>query len=80
MAAICNFFLPGLGHLVLGKPFQGLIWFSLTVAGYLCFIVPGIALHLLSIIDAARQSQRDKINAVARGMSQALAEERKRGR
>ena len=80
MAAICNFFLPGLGHLILGKPFQGLLWLVLVIAGYICFIVPGIVLHIFCILDAARQSKRDSINAVATGMRQALEADRRRGR
>ena len=78
MAAICNFFLPGLGHLIIGKPVQGLIWFVLVVIGYLCFIFPGIVLHLFCIVDAARQSKRDNVIAVAKGVGQALAAERRR--
>ena len=79
MAAICSFFCPGLGHLILGKPIQGLLWFVITLIGYICFIVPGIVLHLICIVDAARQSQRDKINAVAKGMAQALSADRRGG-
>lgn len=69
MAALCNFFVPGLGHLILGKPVQGLLWFAIVLVGYLCLIVPGIVLHIICIIDAARASQRRHIDAVARGVA-----------
>lgn len=72
MAAFANFFCPGLGHLVLAKPFQALLWFVLVVIGYLCFIFPGIILHILCILDAARQSRRDAISAVQKGMERAM--------
>lgn len=77
MAGFCAFICPGLGHLVVGKPFQAILWFVLIVAGYFLFVVPGIVLHFISILDAARQSKRDAVSAVAKGMSAALAADRK---
>jgi len=52
IAAICSFFIPGLGQLVQGRPFIALIMFVL--AGMLWFILLGWMIHLWSIIDAAR--------------------------
>lgn len=34
MAAVLSFFVPGLGHLMLGKPFSGLFWFVVVAALY----------------------------------------------
>jgi TM2 domain-containing membrane protein YozV len=51
LAAICSFFIPGLGQLVQGRPFAALTQFVL--AGILwCFLL-GWIVHLWSIMDAA---------------------------
>ncbi len=34
MAAVLSFFIPGLGHLILGKPFSGLFWFVVMAGLY----------------------------------------------
>jgi len=51
LAAICSFFIPGLGQLVQGRPFAALIQFVL--AAILWFFLLGWLVHLWSIIDAA---------------------------
>jgi len=51
LAAICSFFIPGLGQLVQGRPFMALIQFVL--AGFLWFFLLGWIIHLWSILDAA---------------------------
>lgn len=71
MAGLCAFLFPGLGHLILGKPINALIWFALIVAGYFCLIVPGVILHIISIVDAARAGRRDQIKTIATAMRQA---------
>ena len=59
LAAICNFFIPGLGHLVQGRLLAAILFFVTVTVGYALWflivpaIVGGIA-HLWSIIDAAR--------------------------
>jgi TM2 domain-containing membrane protein YozV len=60
MAILLSLICPGLGHLYTGRMIQGLLLFVLTVAGYFCFIVPGIIIHLFVIVDAARDSNRKK--------------------
>jgi len=52
LAAICSFFIPGLGQLVQGRPFMALVHFVL--AAVLWLILLGWVIHLRSIIDAAR--------------------------
>lgn len=52
LAAICSFFIPGLGQLVQGRPLMALLHFVL--AGILWIIFLGWIIHLWSIIDAAR--------------------------
>ncbi|GAA4894016.1 hypothetical protein [Ferrimonas pelagia] len=59
IAAVCSFFIPGLGQLVQGRILAALIFFIVTLVGYAAWvliipaIIAGIA-HLWAIIDAAR--------------------------
>lgn len=52
IAAVCSFFIPGLGQLVQGRPFKALTHFVL--AGLLWLILLGWIVHLWSILEAAR--------------------------
>jgi TM2 domain-containing membrane protein YozV len=52
IAAVCSFFVPGLGQLVQGRLFAAVIQFVL--AAVLWFFLLGWLVHLWSIIDAAR--------------------------
>ncbi len=52
LAAICSFFIPGLGQLVQGRLLAAAIHFVL--ASVLWIIMLGWLVHLWSIIDAAR--------------------------
>jgi TM2 domain-containing membrane protein YozV len=56
IAAVCSFFVPGLGQLVQGRVVAAIIQFVL--AGALWVILMGWAVHLYSIIDAARYKAR----------------------
>lgn len=51
LAAICSFFIPGLGQLVQGRPIMALVHFVLAAALWLIWL--GWVVHLWSIIDAA---------------------------
>ena len=51
IAAVCSFFIPGLGQLVQGRVLKALVMFVL--AALLWFIFMGWIIHLWSIIDAA---------------------------
>lgn len=53
VAVILSFIIPGLGQLYKGQPINGLVWFVLTVAGYMAFIIPGILLHVCCVLGAA---------------------------
>lgn len=52
IAALASFFIPGLGQLIQGRLFAALIHFCL--AGVLWVFLLGWAIHLWSILDAAR--------------------------
>ncbi|MDJ0840777.1 MAG: hypothetical protein QNK37_29970 [Acidobacteriota bacterium] len=51
LAAICSFFIPGLGQLVQGRLLMAVVMFVL--AGFLWLFLLGWLIHLWSIIDAA---------------------------
>jgi TM2 domain-containing membrane protein YozV len=51
IAAVCSFFIPGLGQLVQGRFIKAVIMFCL--AGVMWFFLLGWLVHLWSIIDAA---------------------------
>jgi TM2 domain-containing membrane protein YozV len=51
IAALCSFFVPGLGQLVQGRVIAAICHFVL--AGLLWIVLLGWAVHLWSIIDAA---------------------------
>ena len=51
IAALCSFFIPGLGQLIQGRLLMAIIMFVL--AGVLWIVLLGWLIHLWSIIDAA---------------------------
>lgn len=51
IAALCSFFIPGLGQLVQGRLLMAIIHFVLAAALWL--ILLGWIIHLWSILDAA---------------------------
>lgn len=51
LAAICSFFIPGLGQLVQGRLLMAIVQFVL--AGILWYFLLGWIIHLWSILDAA---------------------------
>lgn len=52
LAALCSFFIPGLGQLLQGRLLMAILQFILAAA--LWFFLMGWIIHLWSIIDAAR--------------------------
>ena len=55
IAALCSFFIPGLGQLLQGRPVAALIQFIL--AAMLWWILLGWIIHLWSTLDAAVYSR-----------------------
>jgi TM2 domain-containing membrane protein YozV len=59
LAAVCSFFIPGLGQLVQGRLLPAFLFFVVVGIGYFfaVLIIPAVIgglIHLWSIIDAAR--------------------------
>lgn len=52
IAALCSFFVPGLGQLLQGRVFAALVHFVLT--GVLWVVALGWIMHIWSTISAAR--------------------------
>ena len=52
LAAVLSFFIPGLGQLYKGDVSRGVILFVLTVIGYVFLIIPGLFVHVITILDA----------------------------
>ena len=60
MAILLSFLCPGLGHLLNGRAFQGLLFFVLTAIAYCCLFVPGLLMHIFVILDAAKDAERKR--------------------
>lgn len=52
--ALLSFFVPGLGQICTGRVPAGLLWMMFTILGYIPLVIPGIILHILCIINAAK--------------------------
>jgi hypothetical protein len=57
IAALCSFFVPGLGQLIQGRLVRAIVQFVL--AGVLWFVLLGWVIHLWSVLDAALWKPRD---------------------
>ncbi len=56
LAAICSFFIPGLGQLVQGRLLMAIVMFVLAAALWIVWL--GWLIHLWSILDAALYKPR----------------------
>jgi TM2 domain-containing membrane protein YozV len=57
IAAVCSFFLPGLGQLVQGRPFMAL--FQICLSGILWFFfLGGWIVNIWSVLDAAMYKRK----------------------
>lgn len=54
-AALFSLFVPGLGQMLRGHLIRGFLWLIIVLIGYLCFVVPGLVLHLVCVIYAAKR-------------------------
>jgi hypothetical protein len=52
LAAVLSFFIPGLGQLYKGDIGRGIVLFVLTLIGYVLLIIPGVFVHVITILDA----------------------------
>ena len=54
IAAVLSLVIPGAGQMYKGQVGKGLFYLFVIVIGYALFIVPGLILHILCIVDATR--------------------------
>jgi TM2 domain-containing membrane protein YozV len=59
IAALCSFFIPGLGQLLQGRLLAAIIQFLL--AAVLWIVLLGWAIHLYSILDAALFKPKSRV-------------------
>jgi TM2 domain-containing membrane protein YozV len=57
LAAIVNIFIPGVGQLIQGRLLSGLFFLIATFIGYALLILPGIIMHIWTIVDAANYNK-----------------------
>ncbi len=59
IAAICSFFIPGLGQVYNGEGIlKGLLFYIGTIIGSLILVIPGLAIWLYGIYNAYTVAQR----------------------
>ena len=51
IAALCSFFIPGLGQLIQGRPFAALFYFVIDVILWIFLL--GWLMHIFACLDAA---------------------------
>jgi TM2 domain-containing membrane protein YozV len=56
-AALFSAFIPGAGHVYTGRVVAAVLWFLVVSMGYV-LILPGLILHLFSIVSAAASARR----------------------
>lgn len=57
LAAVLSMFIPGAGHLYAGRVAAAVLWFLVVSAGYV-LLIPGLVLHLFSMVSAAGAAAR----------------------
>ena len=56
-AAIFSAFIPGAGHIYTGRIVAAVLWFLVVSMGYV-LVLPGLILHMFSMISAAASARR----------------------
>ncbi len=59
VAAVLAILVPGLGHLYVGRLRAAGIWLIVVLLGYWAILLPGVVLHVLSIVSARRAASAD---------------------
>jgi len=53
-AVLLSMLIPGAGHIYSGRAGTGVAWMATTLMGYACCFLPGLFLHGLCLVSAAR--------------------------
>jgi len=54
VAGLLSFLWPGAGQIYRGEVGAGIGFMIATLVGYVLFIVPGLVMHIISVVNAAR--------------------------
>jgi len=54
-AALLSFLIPGAGQIYKGQTVNGFVWLLCVAVGYVCFVIPGLVLHVCCMIGAAKE-------------------------
>jgi TM2 domain-containing membrane protein YozV len=60
LAALCSFFIPGLGQLLQGRPWIGLLYFVLAAIFWWPFFL-GWIIHIFAALDAAKFQPKQEV-------------------
>ena len=70
MAGFFALICPGLGHLIIGKPFHAALVFLMIIAFYKAHILLGIVFHVASVVNAVNESRKADAKALADAIRQ----------
>ena len=54
IAALLSFIIPGAGQMYKGKVGAGIVWLIFTAIAYCLFVIPGIIVHIICIVNATK--------------------------
>ena len=56
-SVLLSMLIPGAGHIYSGRASSGVAWMATTLMGYACCFLPGLFLHGLCLVSAARSTR-----------------------
>jgi len=56
-SVLLSMLIPGAGHIYSGRAGSGVAWMATTLMGYACCFLPGLFLHGLCLVSAARTTR-----------------------
>jgi hypothetical protein len=56
-SVLLSMLIPGAGHIYSGRASSGVAWMATTLMGYACCFLPGLFLHGLCLVSAARTTR-----------------------
>lgn len=60
-SVLLSMLIPGAGHIYSGRAGTGVAWMATTLMGYACCFLPGLFLHGLCLVSAARPRRADRL-------------------
>jgi len=72
VAAVLSLIIPGAGQMYRGRIAAGFVYLIVVPIGYFAFILPGLLLHVVCVVDAANAAPRSGASATPRPQAIAL--------